>query len=83
MKKLQNSTISKHIEVYTQKGRKRHFELNGGGLEFKFDRLQKVAFWTKIRLTMKYLNKIFKYSNVKYAGCYRLLSLKKLRPRNI
>ena len=31
--KGQNSTISKHIEVYTQKGRKRHSELNGGGIE--------------------------------------------------
>ena len=29
----ENFTISKHIEVYTQKDRKRHFELNGGGLE--------------------------------------------------
>ena len=47
--KWQNSTNSKHIEVYTQKGRKRHFELNGGGLESQFDCLHKVAFQTKIR----------------------------------
>ena len=40
-------TSSKHIEVYTQKDRKRHFELNGGGLESQFDRMQKVAFRTK------------------------------------
>ena len=45
--------------------------------------MQKVAFRTKIRLTIKYLNKIFKYKIDKYAGCYRLPSLKKLRPRNI
>ena len=32
--------------------------------------------------TQKYLNKIFKYAIDKYAGCYRLPSLKKLRPRN-
>ena len=54
--KWQNSTNSKHIEVYTQKGRKHHFELNGGGLESQFDCLQKVAFRTKIRRTIKYLN---------------------------
>ena len=45
--------------------------------------MQKVAFRTKIRLTIKYLNKIFKYKIDKYAGCYILPSLKKLRPRNI
>ena len=33
--------------------------------------MQKVAFRTKIRLTIKYLNKIFKYKIDKYAGCYR------------
>ena len=32
---------SKHIDAYTQKGRKRHFERNGGDLESKFDRLRK------------------------------------------
>ena len=82
-KKCQKSTFSKHIEAYTQKGRKRHFELNGSGLESQFDCLQKVAFRTKIRRTIKHLNKIFKYKIDKYAGCYRLPSLKKLRPRNI
>ena len=35
---------SKSIEVYTQKGRKQHFELNGGGLESKFYRLRKMTF---------------------------------------
>ena len=45
--------------------------------------MQKVAFQTKIRLTIKYLNKIFKYKIDKYAGYYRLPSLKKLHPRNI
>ena len=35
---------SKSIEVYTQKGRKRHFEVNGGGLESKFYRLRKMTF---------------------------------------
>ena len=32
-KSSENFTNSKHIEVYTQKDRKRHFELNEGGLE--------------------------------------------------
>src|SRR5574338_798362 len=63
-------TSSKHIKVYTQKGRKRHFGLNGSGLESQFDCLQKVAFRTNIRLTTLYLNKIFKYKIDKYAGCY-------------
>ena len=62
---------SKSIEVYTQKGRKRHFEHNGGGPEFKFDRLRKVTFWVfKTELSILYLNK---YLNIigKYAGCYK------------
>ena len=40
----QISLSSKHIDVYTQKDRKRHFELNGSGLESGFDHLQKVIF---------------------------------------
>ena len=74
---------SKTIEVYTQKGRKRHFEHNGGGPEFNFDRLRKVTFWVfKTELSILYLNK---YLNIigKYAGCYSLPPLKKLRPRNL
>src|SRR5574338_143117 len=67
---------SKHIDVYTQKSCKRHFGLNGSGLESQFDCLQKVTFRTLIRLTMLYLNKIFKYTIVKYAGCYTVYVLK-------
>ena len=81
--KVAKSTYSKHIEAYTQKGRKRHFKLNGSGPESRFDRMQKVAFRTKFRVSIKYLDKIFKYKIDKYAGCYRLPSLKKLRPCNI
>ena len=41
IEKVPNPPNSKSIDVYTQKGRKRHFELNGGGLESKFYRLRK------------------------------------------
>ena len=62
--KVEILASSKYIDIYTQKGRKRHFKLNGSGLESKFDCLQKVAFRTLIRLTMLYLNKTFKYTIV-------------------
>ena len=70
IEKVPISPNSKSVDVYTQKGRKRHFEHIGGGPEFKFDRLRKVTFWVfKTELLILYLNK---YLNIigKYAGCY-------------
>ena len=57
---------SKHIDAYTQKGRKRHFERNGGGLESKFDRLRKsrISVFLQMGYTMLYLHSGFKYSVV-------------------
>ena len=64
---------SKHIDVYSLRSRKWHFEHNGGGPESKFDRLRKNHIWDfKWRIKQCYI--YVAYSNtLSYinAGCYR------------